>query len=969
MTGAKPVRTCYVAIDLETTGLDPERDSILEVAAVRFDAGGVLEEFHRLVQPEAAIPLTISRLTGLTLEDFRDAEPVAQVLRDLRSFVGRDHVVGQSIDFDLQFLANNGLRLEQPAIDTFELATILVPGAPRYGLGDLVAFLGLDAPAVHRALGDAHAHRILFGALVERARRLPPEVLATILRLGAGHDWPLLEVFELARRTPLALGAGRGAPARSTPPDALRPRTGPGSRRVPIDVDAVEGLIAAGGSLARRMERFEDRPGQREMLRRVAEAFNDGDQILIEAGTGTGKSQAYLLPAAAWAMSNGQPVVVATNTITLQDQLLESELPLARSLLGDDLRFCVLKGRANYLCRSRFEQLTKRDDLDLDAVRTVAKIAVWLPTTSTGDRAELMLRPEDGPTWRMVSAEGEACSRDRCRYAASQSCFVNQARARASASHVVVVNHALLASDVEARRSAVGAVAVLPDHRHLVIDEAHHLELAATDALGDEIGQRTIADAAGAIGGGGSGGLATRLRTLAGLIDDRGARADLLARIDPLSFGAAAVRAESTALFDAVGRCMGGDAAVRLSPAMRRGEAWLRVEMAWDRVRAELSALVDAAARVHRELVPVARANGAARDGAQTDAEMEPDAVSRTVAELSGAIHAARELVERVERVVSVPQADDIAWIARRHEGTLSLRRAPLHVGRALETHLFADKETLVLTSATLRAPDFDYVRERLSLPDADAVVVESPFDYTEQVLLCAPSDVPAPGRGDYDAAVARALVPLCTAVEGRTLALFTSHSGLRHVYHAIRGPLGEQGISVVAQGIDGSRHALLSTLRSPSGPTVVLGTRSFWEGVDVPGPALSCLVIARLPFDVPSDPIVAARSETFESPFEQYSVPQAILRFRQGFGRLIRRRTDRGVVVVLDSRIRGRRYGELFLGALPPCRRFDGSVDELPAVARTFLGTPAGEAGEMIDHALESRPEPDHDARMRSTR
>ena len=938
--------TRFVAIDLETTGLDPERDVILEVAAVRFESGQVLDEFHRLVQPEAQIPLAVQRLTGLHPDDFEDAEPRADVLEALREFVGEDPLVGQSVGFDLSFLANNGLRFSQPALDTFEMATILVPGSKRYSLGHLIEHLGLDAPATHRALDDAHAHRILFDALVERARRLPPDALNTIIRLARGLDWPILSVFEHAAATPLALGVEKEAARTALP--ALRPK----ASHKDVSIDDVEALIAPGGPLASSLDRFEDRPGQRAMLRRVGEAFNLGDHVMVEAGTGTGKSLAYLLPAAAWAITNGWPVVIATNTITLQDQLLENDLPLARSFLGDDLRFCILKGRANYLCRSRFERFTRRDDLDMDAVRTVAKILAWLPSTRTGDKAELMLRPEDGSTWRLVSAEGDACTRDRCRHAERHTCFVHLARARAAASHLVVVNHALLASDVVARMSAAGAGAVLPEHRHLIVDEAHHLEGVATDVLGDRIGQRIITDAAGAIGGGGPGGLPARLRALATLEMDKAKLSALVELIDGLIPSAGQARSEAGSLFDAVTQAAGGESTTQLTTGHRRNQPWMNVEMAWDRTREALASLADAAARAQRGLMPLVGEPTA--EPAST--RREPNAGARTLSELSGALYAARELVERLDRLISSPQADDITWIQRRFDGVLQLCRAPLHVGEMLETHLFADKEVLVLTSATLRAPDFEFVRDRLSLHEADAIVVDSPFDYSRQVLLCAPPDLPPPGRDDYDAAVARALIGLCGAVGGRTLALFTSHSGLRLAYHAIRGPLGEKGISVIAQGIDGSRHSLLSTLREPTGPTVVLGTRSFWEGVDVPGDALSCLVIARLPFDVPSDPIVAARSNTFEEPFAEFSIPQAILRFRQGFGRLIRSGSDRGVAVVLDSRVRSRRYGEDFLESLPACRRYGGPVAGLPLAARQFLDESDGAPNSTLsDETLKS--------------
>jgi DNA polymerase-3 subunit epsilon/ATP-dependent DNA helicase DinG len=314
-------------------------------------------------------------------------------------------------------------------------------------------------------------------------------------------------------------------------------------------------------------------------------------------------------------------------------------------------------------------------------------------------------------------------------------------------------------------------------------------------------------------------------------------------------------------------------------------------------------------------------------------------------ADLAAAQRDARDLFRGLDRIVADPKPDDVTWVSRGGRERLALHRAPLYVGDLLARRLFGDKETVVLTSATLRAgDDFELVRDRLGLQDGDAAVVASPFDYAAASLLYIPNDIPEPGEAGYGRAVQGALAELAVAVGGRTLVLFTSHSELRAAYHAIRGPLGERGISVLGQGLDGSRTSLLSGFRDPNVKSMLLGTRSFWEGIDVPGPALSCLVIARLPFEVPTDPVFAARSETFDEPFYDYAVPRAVLRFRQGFGRLIRTVQDRGVVIVLDRRALTKPYGRVFLDALPPIRRRFGPIHAAASTAERFLaGEPIG--------------------------
>ncbi|MCB0217215.1 MAG: DEAD/DEAH box helicase family protein [Chloroflexi bacterium] len=914
----------YLALDLETTGLDPDRDAIIEVAALRFDAGGIQDRFQSLVRPAVDISPRSQQLTGLSLADLADAPSIEAVLPALAAFAGDALPIGHSLGHDLRFLARRGLRFAHAGLDTFELATILMPDCGRYSLASLTARLGIavEAPA-HRALADAEAHRRLFLALRDRARRLPLDLLVQICALAEGQDWPAAELFRQALGDPLPAAPGMApgrldAPAShagaALPLETIRPQ---------FDAEALEGLIAPGGRLARRFEGFEDRPGQRSMLRQVSQTLGSGDQLLVEAGTGTGKSLAYLLPAAAMALARGRPVVVATHTIALQQQLMAKDIPLAAELIGLPLRSALLKGRANYLCRSRLAEqvaLAEQGEPDRDTVRALVKLLVWARHTETGDRAELLLQPEERETWQRVSAAA-GCSPEACSAAADGACWLQRARSRAATADLVITNHALLAADMRSGQ------ALLPDFDQLVIDEAHHLEAVATEALGSALQrgdvERLLTELQGSQGSLARADRALRQAVPLGERDG----AELGALAAELRGLAGMALPSVAALFVALEACfvaLAGKAAreLRLTPTVRGQGAWLAVETEWDRLQDRFLALDAGLAALGQGL----REHGE-----------DPAALAA-----AGALRASRRRIEtlrsQLETTISRPEPAAITWLARFGPGRLTLHAAPMDVGASLAEGLFAGR-AVVLTSATLRAgDDFAFIRERLCLPDAPAVTIDAPFDYASAVLLCTPRDLPAPGEPGHALAQAQVLNELARALGGRTLVLYTSHSGLKQAYHLLRKPLGDAGIAVIAQGIDGSRHQLLAAFRDPEAPTVLLGTRSFWEGIDIPGPALSALVIVRLPFDVPSDPVFQARGEAYDDPFGDYALPLGVLRFRQGAGRLIRSASDRGVLVLLDSRIHSKSYGPLFLESLPACRRFDGSAAELAPAAAAFL-------------------------------
>jgi DNA polymerase-3 subunit epsilon/ATP-dependent DNA helicase DinG len=924
-----------VSLDLETTGLDPERDAVIEVGAVRFRGERVEDVWSSLVNPGRPLPPFITQLTGISDDMLAGAPRLAEILGPLRSFVGHDPVLGHNIGFDFAFLRRRGLFGDNDTLDTFDLASVLLPTAGRYRLGALASALGVPLRSQHRALDDAQTTRSVFLRLVERARGLPLPVLEEIVRQGAeiawGGGWVFEEVLREAIRDQKRLPQARLAAEAFTPlksrPTPLRPQGEP----TPLDPEELAAVIEPGGPLARGFPGYEHRPQQVTMLRSVAGALSSGSHLLVEAGTGTGKSMAYLVPAFAWAEQNGQRVVVSTNTINLQDQLIHKDIPDLNASLGANYHAAVLKGRANYLCPRRFAALRRLGPRTPEELRVMAKVLVWLEEGGSGDRGEVNIQgPAEGAVWARLSAEGDECTPEACLQHTGGGCPYYKARALAESAQVVIVNHALLLADI-----ATGS-RVLPEYRHLIIDEAHHLEEAVTNALSFHA---TEADAERALReiGDETSGLLGRLASIArsSLSPDLAAQVTSVARmvasqVTECLYGNGRFYTAVSALLTAVreDREVGPyGQELRITPAIRSLPDWSQVEVEWESLRHPMASIITTLNEV---------ADGLASYSEEGASPAEDLALAlRNTTRSLGEIHG------NLERMVFEPDPHIIYWAeVSPVQGRVSLHAAPLEVGPLVERHLWHEKDSVIMTSATLTAAgEFDYLRRRLSADDAEELALGSPFDFESSTLLYLISDIPEPAdRQGYQQAVERGLVHLCRASRGRTLALFTSYEQLRRTSRAIAEPLAADGIYVFEQGEGASRHALLESFRTAD-QAVLMGTRSFWEGVDVPGEALSVLAIIRLPFDVPSDPIVAARAEAYESPFNDYSLPEAILRFRQGFGRLIRTKSDRGVVVVFDRRILSKAYGRAFIDSLPRCTIRKGPLAELPSATRRWLG------------------------------
>ena len=951
-----PDNDVWIAFDLETTGLDDAKDAVIEIGAVKFQDGRTLDTFQTFVNPHRRIPPFIIEYTKITQQDVNAAPPFDLAAADFLAFIGGAPLIAQVADFDLGFLRANGVELPNPVIDTYDLAYALRPDMPGYSLEDMTRYLGIENAAPHRSLGDACATRDVFLALLDEAYALDAFTLAALQQLAQRSGWQLGYLLDGIAANPRRRLAAAPAPSQGAVGvngldirqigDRLRSDAAPlraRERISKIDADLVGALLSNNGALSDALEGFEERSEQVQMAKAVANAINDGKRIIIEAGTGVGKSLAYLLPAALYAMANGKRVVVSTNTINLQEQLINKDVPILVKALqgldraaagrqddgGDSLRFTQLKGRGNYLCLRRWNRMRADADPSVEEARLLAKTMVWLQSTSSGDRAEINLgRRSAAAPWERLSAESRASW--GCMGQESV-CFLRAARERAAASHLIIVNHALLLADIAAEGS------IIPEYDALIIDEAHHIEDAATNRLGFDLTRTRFDEHLQSLSG--DGGLPnqalTALRTAVNLAQSR--RDALQSAADEIGALLPRLRPFLTNLFTRLqsvaegaqggnGRNAAFAQTLRVTAAVRSRPDWSDVEIDWENADLALGEL-------DRLLMRLESALGDLDDAGL----LNYDALREDV---GGARETGDYLRGRLKEFAVSPDEGTIYWLsvsARRRE--LSLNAAPLNVSDELNERLFSQKRSVVMTSATLTADDsFGHIVERTGFADAAELQVGSPFDYPKAAALCLPTDMPGPNSRDYNKAVERAIIDAAIAAGGRTMALFTSYGALRRAAAGIGDELQAQGISLLTQGAGSSPDRLVRRFMD-NPKAVLLGTASFWEGVDLAGDALSVLIVARLPFSVPTDPVFEARSELYDNSFMQYAVPQAILRLRQGFGRLIRTSEDRGVVAILDSRVLSTRYGEAFLRSLPPASQQKCRLGELGGVIRRHLG------------------------------
>ena len=700
----------------------------------------------------------------------------------------------------------------------------------------------------------------------------------------------------------------------------------PARRRalVMLDEEEISGVLDSGGKLSALIPSYEPRESQVRLTRDIVDAYNSGEILAAEAGTGVGKSFAYLVPSFAWAVRNEERVVISTATINLQRQLVDKDIPLVRRLFKKKTKAVLVKGRGNYLCRVRLRDALDEEGLLAGDEHPLRRIEAWAASSASGDRADLSFWPDEAD-WRRVCSEADACLGLRC--PDREKCFVLKMKREAADAQIIVANHHILFSDLSARMNGAGyeTTAVLPPFRVLVIDEAHAVEASATDFFSQDLTRFYVNKGLTRLqrkSKGRSFGVVPRLLEL-----PRFPRA----RLDDLSLAISRTRDAMDAL-DIRSQALvpGKERSYRLT--LRTPE----LESCLLRPAAELEQRILAVTAIIRDAL-----DEAPEELAQERAVYEARLALRRLGESAA-------LCARFKDFEAHPET--VFWLEKgrtsQGEAFVSYVATPLDITGMMEEAVFSKFRSVVCASATLSVGEsFDFWKSRVGLKSTAATVrtavYPSPFPYRTNALLALDTSAPPPDSAAYRPYVDKAVVELLRASEGRALVLFTSYEALKSSFDLAKGAMAELGITCLRQGED-ERSRLLDRFKNEVS-SVLFATDSFWEGVDAPGETLSLVVICKLPFRVPTDPVQLARSEAVEKrggqAFMEISLPEAVIRLKQGFGRLIRHSEDRGAVVVLDSRIVTKRYGPLFVESLPPCRLVTGNLGEVAAAVKRFLG------------------------------
>jgi predicted DnaQ family exonuclease/DinG family helicase len=946
--------TDFTTIDLETTGLNPRSDEIIEIGATRVHNGEIVDRYHTYVKPTGSVPEDIARLLDITPDSLAKAPKRAKAIDELLAFAGHDPLIAYGGRFEHRFLDNAHPRLVENGVHGLrDLARALLPTLNDHRADTLAAFFEIQPDDMLKSRREATELAGIYLGLIEILRALPLNIKQQMLRLLTGTDSDLLPIFVEIGNAAASEDAPLPGSSTTTEPHQggagffnLGGEQAPDAKptSLPIELDSVEACFKPGGLLDRNSDGYEHREVQVEMAAAVASAFNGSQILAVEAGTGVGKSLAYLVPAIRYAVQNNARVVVSTNTKNLQEQLFYKDLPALENTLEDAFQYALLKGRANYICLNRWSAATANAEATFTSDERVAALplVLWASTTRTGDIAEHggFDLSRAGGLWGKVCSDSGFCRSQKCR--TNGRCFANNIRKSAQKAHIVVVNHSLLFSDLSTENGILG------EYEHLIIDEAHNVEKVASQYLGRELNiwrVKNLCDQLRSPGFSNAGALpglkhwmkvgelkATELKGFeSGLASAEAAVEDLWLNAQ-------------TFFQDLTDRSR--ERAGKKRNAYVEKLRYKADDAPFQELLETLTPFAEATKETGARLQLISNWMKDLKDDAfpnQEDLKNEIDARTTDCV----------ELLSDIEHLTDPEYEGTVYWMelpSREGSTDTRLQSAPLRIAEHLEELLYERMQTIVYTSATLGIRGrLVYFLRRVGLEGADedrvkSLCLGSPFDFETQALVCAPQFVPVPKDPAFQEAVDSIIRDVAIHARRGTLGLYTSYSMLNKTYHAVKLELQSHGVTLLGQGIDGARAQITERFREHK-PAVLLGTDSFWEGVDLPGEVLEILAIVRLPFAVPTDPLVEAQMEELQKqgkdPFIHFSVPEAILKFRQGFGRLIRNATDRGIVLVLDSRVLSTRYGKAFLESLPaPTRTFASQSEMIDAIG-TFFATP----------------------------
>jgi ATP-dependent DNA helicase DinG len=937
--GVKKMLNKFVVIDLETTGNIPKKgDKIIQFAAVIIENGKITKRYSSLINPLKPIPVFIEELTGLNDEMVKDAPLFSEIAADVAEMLEGAYFVAHNVLFDLSFLQEELIQAGYegyygPVLDTVEMARILYPTADGYKLSDLAEKEQLNHDRPHQADSDAEVTAELLLILLAKLTKLPRKTLDLLAQLSGGLKSDIQQLLE-------EMLSESNFPIQETPENiefvrnlalnkVLHPTGDLNNQKeysYPSDEEDKISLLKKGIST------FEKRTGQFHMMNGVFQAFKEQRHALIEAGTGVGKSLGYLLPSAFFAKEGNRPIVVSTHTIQLQEQIIHNEIPLLAKMLPFKIHSVLLKGRSNYISLERFYLTLLEENDNYDTALSKMQILVWLTETETGDKDELNLSSGGLIYWNKIKNEQTSFLKDREMQAYD---FYLRAQNAAKKADIIITNHSLLLSDIKGENS------ILPPYDYCIVDEGHHFEKQASQFFGhtlDYLSTRLL------IGQFGLFEQKFLFYHMEKLIEFSTSSKNGLMHIFELNRLVSDLLYEMEEFFKLTiiyAKKMSMD---------KRGFYRAKVRFSHKGADREKAALIHSAERFSFLLKDL---YGAIMERLEL-LEVQKDSFSNEQkSKLEEIVTFTNEVLELNKTVQEcfIKESSLVKWIefdSRSPQNVTTFYAQPAAVASALNHYFFDVKKGIVFTSATLTVNDsFHYMLKEIGLDPNETLTlsIPSPFEYKKQVRILIPEDLPeinSVSLDEYVAAISEQIITFAEATKGRMLILFTAYDMLKKTYELIKesGYLDEY--VMIAQGItSGSRTRLTRNFKRYD-KAILFGTSSFWEGVDIPGEDLSCLVMVRLPFSPPDEPLTEAKCQLISqqggNPFSEYSLPEAILRFKQGFGRLIRTETDRGIMIVFDKRIATTKYGHAFLNSIPYVPVKKGNIDELIEIINRWL-------------------------------
>ncbi|MDA3884194.1 MAG: exonuclease domain-containing protein [Candidatus Delongbacteria bacterium] len=919
----------YVVFDLETTGTDYFVDKIIEIAGIKYENGEAKETFNSFVNPKQMISEQITNLTGITNSDLDGQPEIDDVLPKFLDFIDDLPLVAHNIDFDLSFIKYQIQAIGAPDIitkefhDTLLLSQIFFPVGPaNHKLSTLANYLNIQADGFHRALNDCIATGELFNNLIERSLKLAEGTVKKIASVAGKSKYVKYFVVNLANyyiKTSFDRKIIKNERKSYLAPNILEQVN-------QLDHDEIlklhendisEKIFSDGGLLSKIIPKYEYREEQYLLSKKCDEIYNDEKFLISEAGTGVGKSFAYLVPSIVYSLLNETKIIISTNTKNLQEQIFYKDLPILHEMFNESFKAVILKGRNNYLCLKRYESICQRpaDNLSEIEINQFLPLVYWAETTSTGDIEE-----NSGfkigfarSAWSKTVSDKGYCSGKKCKF--YKRCFLQNARKNSFNSNLVIVNHSLLFSDLASGN------AVLGNYENLVIDEAHNVEASATKYLGVEYSLYQLKGLMFKIySPRQKNNFCKKIENNIGKVQNE---MDNLSDLnDKLKEKVVSFYDKGVELFE--------DAADQLNKKL--GDTYRFRGMVKNRYK-DISEIFTAKAdlktfkTLNEEVIGLIRRINIIL---KIENEQNND-IEEIFLESESILDQAKSFFDSFIFLTQAQRENDVFWyeLSKKDTSTfLSLFSAPLNVSKILQNYLYDTQKSIIFTSATLTIENrFKYMKRKLGLDLIDENKIEtlmlgSPFDLENQLKIVIPSYF-APPRNSmiFDNDITEFLSHLASVNDDGTLALFTSYKQMREIAGRIREIFAKNKRLFTVQGMDGNRSELIKQFKQVTN-SFLFGTDSFWEGIDVPGDALHTLIIIKLPFAVPSEPVIQARIEEIEKKgndaFMFYSVPEAILKLKQGVGRLIRHNSDRGIVYIFDSRLSNTRWGRAFLNSLP---------------------------------------------------